>query len=249
LIQSSTATLYVDDGHLLVDRFGATDGVIPFSFEGRTADGRISLTGSVPGPGAATGLRTTIYLENVGAAAVGRLTPNARLVPASGPVTGRVQLVVQPDAIDCQSDVVLKNVTYVVNAYAPFAYSGTRTLQERLAGFVVNGPAQATCTGKTGDPDYRLANVVQASVTNQAVKHAAPEIKAAAAADVVQSHGSVKDAAVSAGVDALASEIGKKVGIAPPVNGANPVTKGVKKVGSGLKRLFGGDKPKKKGPG
>ena len=259
LIQATTATLHLDDVQLNVERLGASDGETPFSFEGRTADGRVSATGRTSRVGSQPETKVSVHLENVGAAAMGRLSPNARLVPASGSVSGRVELAIAADRIDCQADLVLRNVTYALNPFAPLRPEPRQQVQATLANVTLNGPAAAPCNSKTSPGDYRVVPAVQASVTDVAVKDAPPDVRILAAADVMQMRDgeTVADlsdvlqrgAAAALGrvmggranslaTHALADQGGQDP--ARPTTG-NPVTRGLKSVGGGIKKLFGGD--------
>jgi hypothetical protein len=262
LVQTATATLHLDDVQVNVSRLGAMDGETPFSFEGRTADGLVSVSGRSFNRPTDPATSISMRLENVGAAALGRLSPNARLIPASGSVTGRVELAVSPDRIDCQADLVLRNVTYVLNPFAPIRPEPRQRVQASLAGLTLNGPAAAPCRGSDSNEQYRLMPAVQASITDAALREASPDVRILAAADVQQMRdgeevGDLSDALQRSLADAVGHLIGGRAGdlathaLADPrardaaKPAGNAVTRGLKNVGGGIKRLFGGGDDKR----
>ena len=262
LVQSTTATLHLDDVQVNVERLGATDGETPFSFEGRTADGHVSMTGRTNRALAEPETKISLHLENVGAAAVGRLSPNARLIPASGSVSGRVELAVAGSRVDCHADLVLRNVTYTLNPFAPLRPEPRTRVQERLAGLTVNGPAVAPCASTGSGEHYRVIPAVQASITNAAVRDASPDVRILAAADVQQIRDGetvtdLTDALQRSAAAALGRAIGGSTGelaahaLSDPAvrdtakPAGNAVTRGLKNVGGGFKKLFGGGDEKR----
>lgn len=106
------------------DSSSATDrrvGATRYTLEGRTSDGRISASGAgnffhwaQPAPPALVQadfsgseiawsplFTSSLYLENVSAAALGRMIHPLTLVPVSGTLTGRIKLALSEQSVDC----------------------------------------------------------------------------------------------------------------------------------------------------
>jgi hypothetical protein len=65
---------------------------ITFVIGGRAADGKFSLKARAEPLPDNRRLLAAIYLENIGAAAFGRLVIRSALVPTSGTMTGRIEI-------------------------------------------------------------------------------------------------------------------------------------------------------------
>lgn len=291
LIHTSKATLFIDDVNLRVqDMAGPVERrerPTSFSVEGRTADGRISINGNAnffhwarPSSGqialVKAGLSADwspvftvgVYLENVATAAVGRMVPSSTIMPASGTMTGRIDLAIDEQNVACKTDLQLHNVTYTVNVDSPAAAGRSEAIHQGLRQVNVTRRILVGCEGSRTNTQYRPLNAFQAAVTRDAVKDAPQIVRTAADYDQKQlsGRGTVADASLDVASqiltqqagDAAARVLGQQGGAAVTQalsgsngqgasgQGPNPVSKGLKSVGRGFKRIFGGGDDKKK---
>lgn len=303
LIHSSKTTLYIDDtsvtGENVRAPFDSRTRVSGFSIEGRTADGRLSITGTAnffrwanppvvpipppgrPGPQLAgtqggssvapsnvtyqmwsPDFVTTIYLENLGAAALGQMISDVSLQPISGSVNGTIELAFADNQLTCNTDLVLKDVSYAPVTDSPAVRGRVEQITRELKTFRVNNRIQVSCSADNRDEQYRALHRIQTSVTNAAVKNGPPTVRQVAAYDEQRLGGrlydstldavstKVSDAVNRAAVGALGQTVGGAVGQTltteeptqpgqEPKKG-NPVSRGVKKTGGFFKKVFGG---------
>jgi hypothetical protein len=290
LIEQKTATLYLDDVKLrLVDLLlpeDTRDDATGFTVEGRTADGRFSITGkmnvtrwlanptlgnirpstekaaffSQPGDGWSPSFKTSLYLENVGAAALARvLAPDLSIIPNSGTMTGRIDLAVTQGLLKCAGDVQLNNVSYAANPRSSYVKTRREEVERGVKDVLSNGPVSWNCDANWGDPNFRVAKAVQTGLTSAALKNAAPAIQAAAAYDQLRFVKMDPRAQQESFSESMSGELGRAVGgetgaiiakqLAKPDNsGTSPIGRGMKSVGRGFKSLFGGGKKDNKRP-
>lgn len=271
LVGASTATIYLEDVYARFDNVNVErDGrILPVTFviDGRAADGKFSLRGRAEPLPDNRRVLAAIYLENIGAAAFGRLVIRSALVPTSGTMTGRIELDVKGSTLGCRTNVTLQNVHYGLNPTAPLQIAGREQVERELAAMQLNRGVFTTCNDDTSRPGFRFVQTFQTALTQEALADASPTVRRVAAVDYRSVTNQVVDSAVAAAGDALARKAGEMVGKAfgvPPANNsanafapapppakndqaASAVSRGLKSMGSGIKKLFGGgDKKKKK---
>jgi hypothetical protein len=282
LIQNAQSTLFVDDVEILAENVplsSAKRGPSSFSLSGRTADGRVEVKGAVdfnrfpsrpdvPGTQSyrvasasaptTPSLHTSLYIENVGVAALARMVPSLSIVPSAGAVTGKVEMAVRQRDLDCKADLVLTNVAYVPDPDSPAVRGRIEVIQQSLKDFRANGRIASNCSGSLNDTGYRPINAISVATTQQAVRTAPPVVQQAAAFDYQTLSGQAADTALAGVAGAITEKmtqaavgaLGGQVGGAEarsstrPAPKTNPVAGGVKKIGSGIKGLFGKKKNK-----
>jgi hypothetical protein len=209
----------------------------------------------------------TFRLANVGAATVARFaTPNATVVARTGVVDGTIRVAydgAQPYV--CLIDVELRDVTYAANPRSPYARVGGRALEQQLAPLRVNEVVTRDCSPRPAPPlgpEHRDAPIIpeppimrrasetfQTIVTAEALDTAPPLVRGAASFDqrtVVEGRAPTAEE-IAADVSeqlgqAIAGERGAAVAraIAGKDQSGNPVSRGARSLGRGIKRLFGG---------
>ena len=186
-----------------------------------SADGRANLfTWSVGatdvGAGQAEGgvrwapaVDANLYLEHVGAAALGRLVPTAALTPSAGSVTGQIRLVVDRDRVGCQTTLTAENLVFTPNLESPVVRPRAADLARQLAGFKASGPVLIGCEGSLSDASFAPLDVIQTTMT-QAVTRSGPPL--------VRAVGNVDRARVAGTLDmspeAVTAELGRQVAAA-----------------------------------
>ncbi len=268
LVHASTATIYLEDVYARLDNVNIErDGrVMPVTFviDGRAADGKFSLKGRAEPLPDNRRLLAAVYLENIGAAAFGRLVTRSALVPTSGTMTGRIEIDMKGATLGCRTNITLQNVQYGLNPTAPLQVSTRAQVERELAALQLNRGVFTTCNDDTSRPGFRFVQTFQTALTQEALADAPPTVRRVAAVDYKAVTNQVVDSAVAAASDALARKAGQMVGNAlgvPPSGNANtlaaqpkndPATnamsRGLKSMGSGIKKLFGGGDKKKKKP-
>ena len=273
IIGASTFTIFLEDVDARLDNINMErDGEklpVNFAVDGRTSDGRFSVKGKAQFGDIAPRLIATIVLQNIGAAAFGRMLISSALVPTAGTMDGRIELDARYPTLNCRTNVSLRNVTYALNPTAPLAVTSRAQVEKELAALQVNRGVLASCDSDLSKPDFRLIPVVQTAVTQQALMDASPAIRQVAASDSRSIKDKVIDSAVKSAGDAAAIQAGnlvsKLLGVQPrpqpaaqngfatpppPPPGAQPAQKPAanpfKSMGDGIKKLFGGGKKDKK---
>ena len=234
------------------------------TFDGQTADGAVSMTGDMNVSRWSASSWTpsydlTVRLVNVGAATFARFAaPDASIVPTSGQVDGEIRLVSGgPDVDVCRMAVTLRNVTYGVNPRSPFSRTAGLALERDLAPLRISNALSVDCTGGSGlgpRPEQRASQRLQTLVTSGALEGASPLVQGAAGFDEasVISGGTATADEITAALTqkfglTIAGESGAAVATAltsDPSPDGNPVTRGARSVGRGIKRLFGGGSKK-----
>ena len=253
LINASTATLYVDDVKLRLDHVGEPEEPTRIQMEGRTADGRISIDGRIA-PSASVKGTSTVYVENVGVAAFARLAPASLLVPVAGSVTGRIELAVADDRVDCKADLQVRGYQLTVARGSGLTPEGSVALERELQDFRGTRRVLAACDGDPRQPTYRVEHAIQAAVTRAVVADGSPALQKAAYVDDQRAQGQPPANAL----DALGLELARRSGIPAArlltasalstrggpteAQAGSALVKGLKGAGSGLKHLFGGGK-------
>lgn len=210
LIQDVKATLFVDDISLSIsDLQGLVDlrtQPSRLSFEARTGDGKVSFdgranlfqwrlalasaaqdgalsTGGSPEPVWMPAMEAKIYLENVGAGAFARLTPDAAILPQRGYMTGNVEFKMAEHEVSCVARLNLVDVTFAVNRLSPFATGRVDELESQLANYRVSGPREFACGGLLTAKNYRPFQAFQTNVVRKGVDQAPRTVQVAAAAE------------------------------------------------------------------
>lgn len=250
IVQSSKATIFLDDVDLVAEHYNlpARPDDPPFSFtlEARLADGRISAKGEhfgVQPDGvlrASTGERKpsfegSMYLENVGAGAIATIV-RAHLIPRSGAVTGKIDLVVDDRDVRCKSDLAYNNVQYAADYEDPALRRREGSIRKILSELRVNGQVIAKCDGNLDDPEYRIPNTIQLASTKEALTAAPPVVRAVAKIDAEQA-GEKDSEITSSELTTELQAMGVSSEVAENVERANAFVRGARKVKSGFKRL------------
>jgi hypothetical protein len=204
----------------------------------------------------------SMYLENIGAAAFSRLTSDASLMPASGTMTGHIRLAVSPEGtIDCELDLQLLNVRYAANPRSSYVQARRVEVEQGVKDLVISQHIAKRCEVPWHEPDVRVVKAIQSEITGEAMHSAPPVLQAAAGYDRLRFVQNDREAIAKFSSD-LSAKIGEAIGgergaaIAKALtasattkgDGANPVSRGLRSVGRGFKRVFGGgttDKKKK----
>lgn len=252
---------------------GAAAGPTQFAVEGRTGDGRFSATGDIvlpplppatrfarasSEPARTTPFTVTLYLENVGAAAFTRLVSDASLLPSAGTMTGKIRLTVTPEGqMDCDIDLQLRNVQYAPNPRSSYVQARRTAVEAGLQQFVVNEHVARRCNADWHEPQFRVAKALQAEITGEAVHGAPPVVQGAAGYDRLR-FVEADQAALDRYTADMSTRIGEALGGARGAAVAhalmasdserrsdNALTRGLRDMGRGIKRVFGGGKKKR----
>lgn len=181
-----------------------------FTFDGQTADGQVSVAGTLNPSRWASGAWAPSYdltfrLVNVGAATFGRFAaPDATVLPKSGRVDGEIQMARTGPALDkCRINVRLRDVQYAPNPRSPFSQVGGATFEQQLAQVRVSDVVSRDCA-VVGDEQrvQRVSQTLQTLVTSSALETAPPIVRGAAVYD---------QAAVVEGTPATPAEITRQV--------------------------------------
>lgn len=135
------------------------------------------------GPRWSPTLQATLYLENVGAGAFARLTPDAAIVTERGTMTGTIELAMENHQVACVANVNLLDVTFKVNDRSPFLQGRrTRGVSAELANYRANGQYQFPCGGflDDGDEEFRPFQAFQTAVVRQGLSNASRSTRAVA---------------------------------------------------------------------
>lgn len=249
-----------------------------FTFDGQTADGQVSVAGTLNPSRWSTDAWSPSYdltfrLVNVGAATFGRFAaPDATVVPRSGRVDGEIAMARTGSTLDkCRINVRLRDVQYAPNPRSPFSQESGPTFERQLAEVRVNDVVSRDCV-VVGEEQrvLRVSQTLQTLVTSSALATAPPIVRSAAAYDqtaVVEGKPAtpaeitrqVREQLSADLGQAIAGEKGAAVARAltgsstgasagVPSSDGNVVTRGARSVGRGIKRLFGGGKSSSKPP-
>jgi len=177
------------------------------SLEARTGEGRISFSGEgnlfqwsgeagvVESPNGQEApaanrrpqwrpsLGAKLYLENIAATTLARLTPQATLLPAGGSFTGLVELDLAERDFRCDGQLEMRSVVYRFNPSSTEMVRQRRDLENALAAFEANGPQTFDCGGDLNSQTYRPVQGFQTAVTRSAVRGADPIVQVAADVD------------------------------------------------------------------
>jgi len=189
LIRNVQETLYVDDVDVVAHSNYTSDTgelqQLDFNLEGRTADGRLSITGAWT-PASETALAFRTVLENVGAHAFARMVPDPALVPVSGSMNGNIELSLVNAQWLCQGDLTLQNVAYQAVFDSYVARKNSDALQNGLRGFRANRRVALDCNGLGNEPGFGLVPYLQTAMTAEAVQDAPKVVQAVAKVEVAR---------------------------------------------------------------
>jgi hypothetical protein len=193
-----------------------------------------------------------IYLENIAAGALGRMIPINTMVPSEGVLGGTVKLTRVGKQTSCEGDFTARDLRLIPNTQIltdPVYAEDVRLELAKLVPYsgpmgVCDDDAQAAPSPAAPPP----ASYGMARLSRQATAIASPRIQALAAYDQQSLSGHTprltpRELAVSLGEQAaenFAQSLGNRAGLSVPAGAGRTITKGVKGVGSGIKRLFGG---------
>ena len=189
LIRNVQETLYVDDVDVVAHSDYASDTgdlqQLDFNLEGRTADGRLSVTGAWT-PASETELSFRTVLENVGAHAFARMVPDPALVPVSGSMNGNIELSLVNAEWLCQGDLTLQNVAYQAVFDSYVARKNSDALQSGLRGFHANRRVALDCNDLGNQKGFGLVPYLQTAMTAAAVQDAPKVVQAVAKVEVAR---------------------------------------------------------------
>lgn len=203
----------------------------------------------------------TIALDNIAAAAYGRMVPVTTIVPINGSIDGKTRIVRVTDQPTCEGAFNMRNVKFGPNPLLLTDPNDVAVVRTAVTSLDYTGPFKL-CDDATADPSIRQASAATGSageppasgmlqrLNTQATAQASPGVKALVRRDQQALRGEPVDASVDAITTTLAREMGLRVGgalggdigeaVARSPRSGNAVTSGVRSVGSGIRRLFGG---------
>lgn len=240
-----------------------------FRFEGQTADGQVSIAGTMnpsrwAGDAWAPSYDLTFRLVNVGAASFARFAaPDATVVPRAGRVDGEILMARTGGKLErCRINLRLIDVQYAPNPRSPFTPAGGAAFEEQVRQMRVSDMIEPEC-GVLADErrEVRAVQAFQTVVTSSALAQAPPLVRSAARYDQttvidgqVPTPAELKAQITQVSLDLGASLAGDKGAAVVKAltstagtssgntQGGNAVTRGAKSLGRGIKRLFGGGK-------
>lgn len=195
----------------------------------------------------------SVYLENVAAAAAGKMVPVLHIVPVNGSVGGTTKFIRTATDLRCEGGFTLKDVRFAPNPLKVTKPSDVETVKLLAKDVAYTGPFEFCSDGEdvnlpaapAGEPP---ASIIMTRLTRQATRDASPELRAIVAHDQQVLRGQKQEMSMDALTSAIANELGQsfarslaqKTGTESGGNAAgNALGKGVKSVGSGIKKLFG----------
>jgi hypothetical protein len=227
--------------------FGASEPVTnPETVATSGGDGPMRLTGPF--------FDLTIYLGNIGLGAYAQMVPTTRLMPIRGTLQGTLELDRSQEGLRCRSNLAAEGLQLSPNPRLVVVRAQYDELQRDLSGFTMSGPFNPCESGPT-DPrkpaqSAHTVTAMLAALNAQATTDAPASVRVFAALDRQEVAGVVIDATMSSLMRRVSQRLklpSSLTGIpdeatAESSNGGNPVTKGLKSLGGGIKRLFGGGK-------
>ena len=216
---------------------------------------------------AAFPFEVSIYLENISAGAFGRMVPVGSIIPVKGVIAGRTTIVRAASAPQCQGSFTLTGVTFAPNPLVVTQPEDVEMVSRLLGNEAYTGPFEV-CRGATpkDDAPRRPATAIYANFASQATVNASPGVKALVDRDRRVLGGEAVETTLRQLTRGLARDLGQRVAgalggetgqaVSRSLAGGNatsdgrkdsgnPVVGGIKSVGSGIKRLFGGGAKKK----
>lgn len=240
--QTLTSTLHIDEATIAVRDFvGPEDpreDPSDFSLDGRLADGRLSIAGrfNLWAPSFAI----DIAMNNVGAATLGVLLPDAAIVPSAGSITGRVRVAVRNETLrECAINVRFQNVQYRPNPRAPFRVPPPPEFGPQVERIDLTRPVDTPCTGDWSDPKFRPYDAVYTRMHARALADAPPIVAAAAAFDERRFAEGLSGQAAEEELSRTLAAVSQQVRLQIGEQTGNAVSRGLKSFGRGVGRLFG----------
>lgn len=214
----------------------------------------------------------SIYLENIAAAAYGQMVPITTIVPINGTINGKTTVLVRNGELECRGAFTMKEVRFAPNREIVTDPQNAEVVSRLLVNLVYSGPfelcqseALAGAGSGSGAAAERPAAYALSRLTEQATADASPGVKALVDRDRRIISGETVETSLSTLTDNLAREMG--IRLATKIAGTSgqavaqslsedgqssggrsagkAVLGGVKSVGSGIKRVFGGGKKRK----
>lgn len=214
----------------------------------------------------------SVYLENIAAAAYGQMVPVTTILPVNGIISGKTTVVHDGLTQKCTGGFTMKDVRFAPNPLVVTQAADVEVVRRLVANVVYTGPFEICGSGllpgsagagsSGGDHPAALA---LANLTQQATATASPSVKAIVDRDRRIMAGDKQQSALSPFAASLAQQMGYRLGgtlgatagaaAAESLVGAdgtpaqpsatprrNPVVGRMSKVGTGIKRFFGGGK-------
>jgi hypothetical protein len=290
VMQTLQATINVDDvtGSIagLITQPSPATRPVTFQLAGRSADGSVAVSGSAAFDRSPIvryfpyfPIQINVLLDNIGAAAVSAMMPNATAIVATrGSLRGTVSLDVAANHGQCTSKLLMEDVHLAPNPRLTMAKESFDRLQRDLANWKTSGQfeackpfdereAEAASRQASRPASQPVVPVLITALNTQAAATAPPSVRAAAAYDE-RSLGVTIQSTMNGAINSLTGSLeqnissalghvtlgGGRPGPAGPGAGqaspdfGNGVSKGVKSLGHGIKKLFGGGKDDKNAP-
>ncbi len=204
----------------------------------------------------------SIYLENIAAAAFGRMVPNTTLIPVNGTIGGNVKVIRTAAKARCEGGFTLKNVHLAANPDVLTDPGELNVVQRSIVNVAYNGRydvchADETPTSADGGGDKIVpipsapavteppVSMALARLTTQATAKSSPAVQALVERDRQTLRGEKPKATVADLTDNVAKELGVRIShksASHSTTDGNGVSKAFKEVGLGFKGLFGGGK-------
>jgi hypothetical protein len=216
---------------------------------------------SPPTSGWSPTFSVSLYLENVGAAAFARMVTDASLLPSAGTMTGRINFVVTPEGMmNCEIDLQLRNIQYAANPRSNYVRArrteverGIKELQvsDHIAKKMQRAMERSRNTpGQSGaSRDYRRgrAGCVSRRPSGRWLRPSAFRPDGQSRHRPLHVRHDRKDRRSAGGKRGAAVA---RALMADESGNGNPMTRGLRNVGRGVRRLFGGggDDKKRKDP-
>jgi hypothetical protein len=207
----------------------------------------------------------SVYLENIAAAAYGRMVPVTTIVPVNGIIAGNTTIVYTGAEPTCQGSFTMTNVKFVPNPLVLNDPDDLEVVRRAVAATPpYSGPyalCDATDLTTSAGQLQQPAGLVLTDFTRQATRSASPAVRAIVERDNRTMRGETVGASLDQLTAGLAREMGLRVvgsvnaragevarqslsngsGTGPATAGSgNALTSGARSIGSGIKRLFGG---------
>lgn len=207
----------------------------------------------------------SVYLENIAAAAYGQMVPVSTIIPVNGVINGRTTIVYESATPQCKGSFAMTDVRFAPNPAVVTRPSDVEVIRRLVSNVVYSGPFEpctAPMVGQGDDRPGRPAAEALTRLTVQATASASPGVKAIVERDRRIMGGEPVDTTLAAFTASLAQQMGMRLvssvagargeAVAQSLassgsstnsgnkGGGNAVVGGVKAVGSGIKRLFGG---------
>jgi hypothetical protein len=180
-------------------------------FDGRTADGIIQASGEinlfswgVPTFSANGGFHSVasnrntgqlvwkptfdldLYLENIGAAALGQMVPDSAINATEGAMSGNIKIALDYDqVVDFSTNLSLSNMSWTINEESEANKGQNLTYAKKgLNNFRnMNKEIVVSSKGRISDPNFRVVPSLQTAITREAVSDAPKSVRRVASRD------------------------------------------------------------------